>query len=282
MCLMLSSLLLVSMAGCENQALAQSGAEFAAVNDFDWRAHIQLSDVRATGFSGRDFGSPYYRDVMGHAVRKITGYSAMTNAHETNHMLSSEVRNATSDADNTVYLENGKAALVLEPKMSSTLIKTYVPPFIRSKSSRYQLYLVEQTAHWPEVLYQFDEWSAYRTDSRVAMEVDKAGQFDAAAQNEVCVMDGTIDFLYFASAAVHALRLNEPEYLRTNVQFKAAYAMLAEQSMEYYNYGRGNRNFDCNASIFVDHFVNSPDNDAIRATLRDWMGSGWTARVLGF
>ena len=252
------------------------------VDDYRWQDHLQLSDVGDRGWSGNNFGSAYYKDVMSHASRKITGYSAMTNAHETNHMLNNEVRNATGEKDNTIYLDNGKAALVLEPKMNSGKIRNYLPEFVKKKaSSRYQTYLVNQTSSWPEVLYQFDEWGAYRTDARVVDELVKAGTFDQARQGEVCTLDGAIEFMYFGSAAVQALKVNEPDYLQYE-QFKAGYALLAEQTMEYFKKYAGDQKFDCSATPIFDHFRDSSENKEIRETLREWLGAQFTERVWGF
>jgi hypothetical protein len=206
----------------------------------------------------------------------------MTNGHETNHHLNAEMRNATSATDNTVYFEGGKAAMVTEPAMSAVKIRDYVPAWVKQHASRYQTYVVDQVDnYWSNVLYQFDEWSAYRTDARIAVELDKAGTFGQASQGEICVMDGAIEFLYFASAAVNALAHNEPAYLQ-NTQFKAAFAMLAEQSLEFYGYGKGKQSFDCDGTGELEHYKTSPDNAANRAAVKDWMGAAWTQRVLGF
>lgn len=273
---------LLVLSGCGGETLSHvSGTE--AAGDFDWRSVIAFTAVPDTGFSGETFRSAYYKDVMSHARQKFTVYSAMTNAHETNHQLNSDMRNSTAANDNTIYFEAGKAAMVLEPTTPGRRIRDFVPDYIKTKSSRYQHYLVEQVDnYWPQLLYQFDEWGSYRAGTRVAVELDKAGTLDQGRQGEVCIGDGAVEFLYFATAAVAALSHDEAAYLRDNRQFKAAFAMLAEQTTDYYNYGKGRHVFDCDGSDFLDHFKTSPDNAANRAALKAWIGGAWTERVLGF
>lgn len=251
-------------------------------DDFDWRANVRFTSVPERPFTGNDWGSAYYKDIMGHAERKITSYTPTTNGHETNHMLNNEARNRTSENDNTVYWKDGKAAMVLEPRMRAEKIRDFVPQLLKTKSSKYQLYLVQQTSSWPNTLYQFDEWSGYRTDASIAGELAANGNLDRAVNGEVCINDGAVEFLYFGSAAVAALAQNEPEYLRDNLQFKAAYAMLAEQSAAAYRAGRGNRTLDCDGTQYFEHFVSSPDNARVRDALKGWLGAGYTARVFGF
>ena len=257
-----------------------NGTSPGLASDFDWRKILQTVDVPVTTWNGNDSGSAFYRDIMTHASRKFTSDTATTNAHETQHMLNSEVRNKTDARDNTVYVGEGKAGLVLEPKMNSREVRNYVPATMK-KASRYDLYIIQQSnGDWPEVLYIFDEWSGYRADLRVAVELKRAGKMSVLG-GEVCVGDGAAEFLHYASSAVAALSEKEPEYLQDQ-QFKAAYAMLAEESVSYLKEGAGDGVIDCQANRYLEFFAKSPEAERNRNVIRGWMGSAWTSRVLGF
>lgn len=254
--------------------------EAPSQGDFDWRTVLRTVDVPVAGWNGNDHGSAFYRDVMSHASRKYTNDSPTTNAHETQHFLNSEVRNRSGAHDNTVYVGEGKAGLVPEPRMHAREVRNYVPPTMK-RASRYDLYVIRQVdSSWSEVLYLFDEWSGYRADVRVAVEMMRAGKLGVLG-NEVCVGDGAVEFLHFGAAAVAALREKEPDYLQDQ-QFKAMFALLAEETVNYVKEGAGNRTIDCEASRYLELFRASPEVERNRQVIREWMGPAWTARVLGY
>ena len=262
-------------AACGVKPLSQTASvalEVPEKKGFRWQDHIVFSSVPSTDWQEQDWGSPYYRDIMRHTRQPIIRphYSAMTNAHESNHRLNAESRNQTIANDNVVYFEKGMVAYIAEPKLAITAVRNFVPTFIK-KSRRYQHYVISQSQHWPNILYLWDEWSAYRTDLRVASEIKDVGKLQSAARGEVCVSDGAIEFMYFASAAVAALQQHEPQYLQ-NVSFKSSYLMLAEQSLYYFRKHQSDQVFNCQAGMVLQHFLTSPDNQAIRNALVNWLG----------
>ena len=250
--------------------------------DFDWRTVIKTIDVANVGWSGNDYGSSFYRDILSHSQRKLETEGPTTNAHETQHFINNAVRESTMGVhDNTIYVGNGKAGLIIEPSMSPRVVRDYVPEKMR-QVSHFNMYIINQINNsWKtEVLYIFDEWSGYRADSRVAIELKRAGK-DSILGSEVCITDGAAEFLHFASSAVTALKDKEPEYLK-NTQFKAAYALLAEETVQYVKEGAGVMKFDCHASEDLQYFITSPEAERNRQVIREWMGPVWTKRVLGF
>jgi hypothetical protein len=248
--------------------------------DYDWRASIQFETAPSVGWTGQTYGSPHFVDVMSRTRNRYLSSSHTTNAHETMHLFESEMRNARGIGWNYFYFEDGKGAYLRDPKMSSTRIREYVPARVRTLArARYDLYLVQQTSSWPNVLYQFDEWCAYKTNARIAVETFDAGQWNGGTVDEV---DGAMDFLVFAAAAVRALEVNEPGYLQ-NDQFKAVFAMLAEESATYIERGLAIPNFNAfHARELREHFRSSPESADLRAALKRWLGARWTTRVLGF
>ncbi len=293
----ISALLYVTAEGksdlkIEGQQIEVSSPEYSDVDigvdigeqagDFSWQSVLKVVNVANVGWSGDDLGSPFYRDIMSHSQRKLENQGATTNAHETQHFLNNAVREATRGVkDNVIYVGNGKAGLILEPAMKPSEARAYVPAELK-KVSRYETYMVKQIDnYWSnEALYIFDEWSGYRADLRVAIEMIKAGK-GSAIGNEICIGDGAAEFLHFGSSVVAALKVKEPAYL-TNMQFKAAYALLAEESVKYIKLGAGDRRIDCDAVKLLNHFVSSPEAAKNREVIREWMGQVWTKRVLGF
>lgn len=251
-------------------------------SDFDWKAVLQLSSVPAVGWSGGDFGSPHFLDVMGHTQpgSRFLSDSPTTNAHESMHGLEADMRNAKGSGWGFFYVDGGKGAYVSDAELDAAKIKDHVSPRARELASgRYQLYLVQQISMWPNVLYQFDEWCAYKTNARIAVEMSDAGKWTESATDEV---DGAMDFLVFASAAVRALELEEPAKLE-DPQFKAAYAMLAEESMKYITRGLKKPEFAAfHAGDLLDELRTGAGSAELRSTLVKWMGPTWTKRVIGF
>lgn len=266
--------------GTTGGAAADAGADAAPSDDYDWHADLVLTPVPAAAWSGDDYGSPHLADVMGHTTDRYLSSTFTTNAHETMHGLLNEMRNKKGAGWGFFYYENGQGAYVEEPQMAASLIKNYVPAGAKTLAqSRYNLYLVQQVASWTEVLYQFDEWCSYKTNARVAVEGYEAGRWNLSNTDEV---DGAMDFLVFAAAAVRGLEQNEPAYLQ-NKQFKATFAMLAEESMTYINKGLALAPFSgFHGAALRDHLRTSPESAALRTTLQTWLGKGWTRRVLGF
>jgi hypothetical protein len=250
--------------------------------DYDWNKEMEWTDVPTSNWNGDSHGSIYFTDVMTHTKDRWMQAGPSINAHETMHGLLNSMNKITPTKDQFVYHEKGKGAYVAEPAMHASKIKEYLPAEAKKiAANRMKLYLENQVAaYFPNVLYQFDEWNAYVTNSRVALEMFEAGKWKDGGTDEV---DGAMDFLYFGSAAVLALTKREPEYIKTNKQFKAAYAMLAEKSMYFVTKGLAAAPFaGFHAKKLQDHFTQSPENQAIRDALKQIYGPVWTKRVFGF
>jgi hypothetical protein len=76
---------------------------------------------------------------------------------------------------------------------------------------------------------------------------------------------------------------NEPQYLQSIAAYKAAFAFVAEDSEKNATAGLKISEFSgFHAVQLLEHYRTSPENDAIRTTLKEWMGAAWCQRVLGF
>jgi hypothetical protein len=252
-------------------------------DDFDWRALLRMSPVPSAPWSGKSFGSVYAMDVMSHTTDRFLSEFVTTNVHETMHGLASQMRNLTRENDQFVYDENGQGGYVQEPSLSLAKVRGFVPAGARQLAKfSFDLYLVQQvdSGGWDNLLYLLDEWTAYVANARAALEIKSAGQWSGGHRSEI---DGSVTFLYFTAAAVQALKTHEPEYLRTNSQFKAAFAMLAEKTAAHAREGLKIAEFNTfQAGPLFEHFRTSPEAASIRATLVEWLGAGYTQRVFGF
>lgn len=259
-----------------NQGLPQS--------DYNWRGDAVFSDVATYAFSGNDYGSVFYRDVMSRTSpgERYMGHGPSTQAHETLHGLVNEMRNRTSANDGFFYLESGKGLYVKEPKENLRDVKNHIgASFKQLGASRYQLYLVKQPANWPNTLYIFDEWNAYIGTTRSAVEMKKAGRWDPSGNADP--VEGLVDFMYFCSASLKSIKNVDPEYLANNKQFKAAFAMLMEESVKWMNEAK-NESIWANSEAWVKmrNLQTADDAAQVRAAVKELMGSAWTMRVLGF
>jgi hypothetical protein len=218
---------------------------------------------------------------MEHSNRKNLENDPETNAHETLHFLNSEVRNGTIANDNTMYFGNGVAALIPEPATKPAVVQNYIPASLKSEIL-YQTYLVKQSeGDWKDyMLYLFDEWSAYRWGSKVANEMI-AAKTEVNFGDRSCIHDGASLFIIFGSSAVLALSDKEPAYLSNN-EFKAMYAVLAEESVAAIKTGAGKRITDCDASKNLEYFKTSPELQRQRDVIKNWLGASWTSQTFGF
>lgn len=254
------------------------------VSDYDYRRDIVFTDVASYAFSGNDYGSAFYRDVMTHTPAGERDFQSgpSTHAHETLHGLNNAMRNRTSQKDAFFYLENGKGAYVIEPKENSRDVRNHIGSSYRQLSaSRYNLYLVQQTVSWTNTLYFFDEWNAYVGTTRSAVEIQRAGRWDPSQNSDP--IEGLVDFMYYCSASILSIKNVDPEYLATNKQFKATYAMIMEESVKWMNEAKKEKIWiGSKAWTKMQNFQTAADGAQVRQAVKDLMGDAWAKRVLGF
>jgi hypothetical protein len=252
--------------------------------DYDWKAFAKLSDVPTYPFSGNDYGSEFYRDIMNHTAprdRYLTDVSS-TQAHESLHGMHAAMRNITRDKDAFFYYQGGKGIYVIEPKENSSDIKNHIgASFKQLAPTRYKTYLIDQVVSWTNTLYIFDEWSAYIATTRSAVESYRAGKWNPAGNSDP--VEGLADFMYFCSAAILSIKNVDPSYLAQNTQFKAAYAMIMEESVKWVNEAKKESIWqNSKAWAKVQNLQTASDAAQVRAAVKDLMGAAWTQRVLGF
>ena len=253
--------------------------------DYNWQQAAQFDAVDIYAFNGDDFGSAHFRDVATHTPDKErfpSKDSPATIAHETLHGLHNAMRNKAGDGRAFFYAGDGKGIYVIEPKPNMTDVRNHIGESFKTLASyNYNTYLINQAAQWPNTLYIFDEWNAYVTTMRTAVEVKRAGRWDS--NDNADPLRGFVDLLYFCSAAILSIENVDASYLSTNTQYKAAYAMIAEQGMQQLNAAKSEPIWsDSAAWKCLENFRTAQDAENIRGAVKKLMGETWTKRVLGF
>lgn len=89
--------------------------------------------------------SSYYGDIINHSRNPVLDYDRDTNAHETTHMINSDIRNAhTSPRSNGFYVLEGRGVVIAEPKLRKSAVVEFLPQNLRSY--RYSTYISGQGA----------------------------------------------------------------------------------------------------------------------------------------
>jgi hypothetical protein len=180
----------------------------------------------------RTESTPFLTDIENHLpVSMGSQYRSndpITHAHETTHGINSYLRNTYGN--DCYYIGNNKAVTMKGPKITITQIRDNIPQNLRG--SRYQLYLVSQAADWnSQPLYIFDEWTAYDNGSAVGLEVKKNTNLSSDD------MVACLEFSNYAIALAITIKKHDPEYLKTNTQFKEFLAFELRRSLKIYKTG---------------------------------------------
>jgi hypothetical protein len=205
----------------------------------------------------------------------------VTASHETSHGIHAHLRNYEAPSAigwNAFYVLDNRAAFVKEPAMRKSDIKSRLPAVLRG--SRYQLYLVEQTAWDDSPLYVFDEWNSYVNGAEVAVQQVQSGLWTGAWQDAVM---GPLEFTAYAIATAKAVAEIDPAYFASNLQFKRFTAWNIQRAMALYSLGSVMTQFEWNTQEeYATKLRTHADVEALRQFARDTWTPAWTQSVLGF
>ena len=161
--------------------------------------------------------------------------SYMTAGHETTHGINSDLRNNHNDTGgraNGFYVLENRGVIVAEPNIRKADAQRYIPQALQG--SRYQLYMVEQTAWDDTPCYVFDEWTAYINGAMVGVdEVEHAiyrGQWTDGVY-------GALEFVVYSMAIAMATEQGDAAYFASNTQFKEFIAFNTRRAMSVYRRG---------------------------------------------
>jgi hypothetical protein len=188
-----------------------------------------------------------YGDVLSHSRSIPYGdqHGRYTNVHETAHSIHNELRNEykkllKNNRLNAIYLLNSQAALVSDPHISIKNIQPYI--VLPLRSTRYKLYFEKQLIFWNEYpTYILDEWNCYILGAECA--VDDFLQKKPIEKTNI--LSGALEFSIYSLAMCLTIKDHDPDYWKSNTQFK---------SLIKYNLMRSNRVLELGRDIPEFHY----------------------------
>jgi hypothetical protein len=207
--------------------------------------------------------------------------SPVTASHETSHGIHAHLRNYEAPMSigwNAFYVLGNKVAFVDEPAIRKSDIKARIPVGLRG--SRYQLYLVEQTAWDDTPLYVLDEWNAYVNGAEVAVQQVQAGLWTGAWQDAVM---GPLEFTVYAIATLKTVKELDAAGFASNVQLQRFTAWNIKRAMALFEQGRVMTQFTWDRQDqYAVTLRTSAEAEALRQFARDTWGAAWCQTTLGF
>jgi len=165
---------------------------------------------------------------------------------------------------NGFYCLDNKAAVIFEPHTTISATAALVPKSLRGPV--YSLYLVQQASSWNNTpLYIFDEWVAYTNGS--------ACRLDLGIQERSETVSQMLEFDVYATALAMSVRKSDPNY--DDKQFKAFLMWNIERSFQLH---KGEER----AASYLTALRTGTDAEELRKFARDYYGSEWTKRIMGF
>ncbi len=251
--------------------------------DFDWRTIARMTEVSVIGFTGDNYGSAFFQEILSRAQPKLFDEPATT-AHETLHIVHSDMRQKTSAKDGFFYHRDGKGIYILDPKDNLADVKNHIgSSYQKMAQFNYDTYLVKQLQYWKNTHYLMDEWTCFLATARTAIEVQMAGKWtEKFAGNNVDPLEGLVDLMYFNAASLVSIKKVDPDYLKSNQQYKAAFAMNMEESIAWIKKAATVSYWDkSEAFAKLANLQKADDGAAIRAAIKELLGEAWAKRVLG-
>lgn len=258
--------------------LVGTTTQVGAALGYDWRPFIKFNDATSVQWTGNSGGSALHADVMMRTNKRHSASEGLeTQAHETAHQVHAELRMKIGPNRAALYFENGKYVVINEPKAPLVAAQEFIPMTIRGISrTNYDTYLTQRA--WTNMLYLWDEWTAYIIGARVGVQRKQAGQSTRGD-----LLNGVADFLYFSAATIAASIKAEPNLGQTNPGMKAGYAFFAELAMKTIEDAKAVGGFDQQrVNSVLGNLRNTQESAPTRAGVKALMGDQWTKSVLGF
>lgn len=257
----------------EPAAIPGDGVEFVP-----WESQQMLGDPR--------WGAPL-TDIANHIPSSYGDTywfddSAITAGHETTHGINAHLRNEVYDHSagwvkvNGFYVLEDRAVFVLEPGgVRKSDADRYIPVSLRG--SRYDLYIVHQTAWDDTPTYVFDEWVAYTNGGAVGVDQVDRGLHTEGWTDGVY---GQLEFTIYALALAMAVEALNPEYFATYPQFREFVAWNARRALAIYRKGSAMDEFAYDVQdAYYEAIRTAPDAEDLRAFTRRVYGDAFMAEV---
>lgn len=206
-----------------------------------------------------------YEDVLAHCSRPNRGDGRYTDAHETSHFISSEIRNAHAGHNNGFYLLGGAGVVVDHPSITIGDIAGYIPPTLRG--FRYQLYLVTQRRYWDdEPLYIMEELNCYTIGGMTAVDDADAGR----SLERTDAVAGAFEFTIYTLGLAMAVRDKDSAYWDSNTQFREFLSYLLGKAMHTFKAGKDRPEFQSiKSSELQQAYATTADGKRFDALLKE-------------
>jgi len=202
----------------------------------------------------------------------------ITHGHETTHGINSHVRNYLNDTGtraNGFYCLRDRAVVVVEPAIRKSRVAAYVPASLRG--SRFDLYITGSSSWDDTPLYVFDEWIAYTNGGEVGVDRVRSGLWTEGWRDGVA---GQLEFTVYAMALGMAVEAHDPDYFRTNTQFRELLAWNARRAMRVFREGREMEVFRWDTQdAYYRALRESPDAEELRSFVRRTFGDAYARDV---
>lgn len=226
--------------------------------------------------------SSMLNDIESHiALKHGTTYrdsSQSTWAHETTHGINSDIRNGVARQKlgghkvNGFYLGDGKAYIMKEFNLRKRDAAPFIPASLRN--SRYNMYVVGQTAWDDTPSYIFDEWVSYTNGGITSVELGKQGLL---RQNTDGVK-GALEFTFYSLGLAMAVERREPA--RLDPQMKAFMAHEMRRAMHTFREGQKIAALQgFGQQELLQKFLTSADGEAMRAFVKRHWGEAFFQEV---
>lgn len=238
-----------------------------------------------------------FGDVMAHAPNGPVGGGRSTNAHETSHDIHAYLRNQNKSRFdrpiNAVYCLDSRGVIIEEPRILKSQVCAFVPA--RLQNFRYQTYVSGAKVWDRQPLYIVDEWVAYTLGAMVNVEDVQEGRYREVRRGGVADMswscrlagqagygDGTdgvsgcLHLAIFSTALCMAIKEHDPEYWKTNRQFRRFVGWWMKEAHRTYMAGNAMPQF--NYEMFDNlrkDLRTHADAEPMRAFLRENFGGIW-------
>lgn len=159
---------------------------------------------------------PVLKDILEHTTSNYYHELPMIRGHELIHDINAQYTNA-KPGYYALYVGQGKIAYVKTPNIKLSQISEFLTD--ETKGSRYNTYFkVNGPHHDHRPLYIFDEWMTYIVSSNI--------------KDRDILVDGPIEFIHYGLALCEAVKKYDPEYFKTNTQFREFVRYGIEKAFE--------------------------------------------------
>lgn len=211
----------------------------------------------------------YYADVINHSNNPHLSHDRDTNAHETTHLINSDIRNGVSGPKtNAFYIGDDKAVVVKEPKIRKSRAIEFIPQNLRAY--RFETYVSGQQAWDDTPTYIFDEWVAYINGGSVSVDDAESGK----KHEWTDAVLPSIEFSIYAVGVAMAVEKHDREYWDSNPQFKTFVAWHLKRSHDLWLRGKKHFPWDKQDQL-VANLRNDPSAKAMRSFIKKHFNGVW-------